>query len=135
MPTSGLLFLLWMMRRKNSCPLGRRMWLDDGFIDDVSTSSPLRYHVISGGGSPVAMQFNVSGCFFATYLSFGCSMMRGFVICSTPEDRKESFIYNTTISIKPKSSGIQAHRRFKMISLGNLKYSVVNRWIMCYRAK
>ena len=64
------------------------MWFDEGFMDDVSTGSPLRYHVISGGGSPVAMQFKVAGCFFATYLFSGCSMIRGFVICSTPAGRE-----------------------------------------------
>jgi len=79
-PTSDLLFLLWMMRRKNSWPLGSSIRCELGFSFAVTTGWPLRYHVMTGVGSPSALQLSVAGSFLATYWSSGCSVMRGLVL-------------------------------------------------------
>jgi len=76
-PTSDLPFLLWIIRRKNSCPLGSSMRCELGFSLAVTTGCPLRYHVITGVGSPSALQLSVAGSFLATYWSSGCSVIRG----------------------------------------------------------
>ena len=46
-PTSGLLFLLCITRRKKSCPDGNNIRWEEGFSLAVITGCPLRYQVIT----------------------------------------------------------------------------------------
>ena len=46
--------------------------------------------VLTGCGSPSALQLSVAGSFLATYWSSGCSIIRGFVTCCTAANTKEA---------------------------------------------
>lgn len=70
-------FLLFIVLRKNKEPAGSRTRWDLLSIGDVLTGSPSLNHSIVGSGLPSALQFNVTGSFFATIMSEGCSVMRG----------------------------------------------------------
>lgn len=79
-------FLPCITRRKNRDPVGSRTRCDLASPGDVCTSSPSLYHSITGSGLPSALQFNVTGSFFATIMSDGCSVIRGHFSC--PESKK-----------------------------------------------
>lgn len=80
-------FLPCITRRKNRDPVGSRTRCDLASPGDVCTSSPSLYHSITGSGLPSALQFNVTGSFFATIMSDGCSVIRGHFSC--PEKNKK----------------------------------------------
>lgn len=50
-----------------------------GLVVAVSTTEPSFHHKISGSGSPSAWHLRVAGSFLATYVSSGCSVIRGMV--------------------------------------------------------
>lgn len=70
-------FLLCIVRRKNNEPDGNKTRCDLLSFGLVLTSSPSLNHSIDGSGFPSALQFNVTGSFFGTTMSLGCSVMRG----------------------------------------------------------
>lgn len=51
---------------------------------------PLWNQIISGGGRPVALQFNVNGSSFAATASCGCSNIRGR--CCAAKRRRENMV-------------------------------------------
>lgn len=81
-------FLPCITRRKNRDPVGSRTRCDLASPGDVCTSSPSLYHSITGSGLPSALQFNVTGSFFATIMSDGCSVIRGHFSCPEKQKRK-----------------------------------------------
>lgn len=70
-------FLPCTVRRKNSEPDGKRTRCDLLSLGLVFTGSPSLNHSMVGIGSPSALQFNVTGSFFGTTMSLGCSVIRG----------------------------------------------------------
>lgn len=82
-------FLPCTVRRKNSDPDGRRTRCDLLSLGLVFTGSPSLNHSIVGSGLPSALQFNVTGSFFGTTMSLGCSVIRGERYCAAR--RKEKF--------------------------------------------
>lgn len=58
--------------RKNNEPSGKITLRSSG-----TSGTPLWNQIISGGGRPVALQFNVNGSSFAATASVGCSVIRG----------------------------------------------------------
>lgn len=81
-------FLPCITRRKKRDPVGSRTRCDLASPGDVCTSSPSLYHSITGSGLPSALQFNVTGSFFATIMSDGCSVIRGLFSCPEKQERK-----------------------------------------------
>lgn len=70
-------FLPCTVRRKNSEPDGNRTRCDLLSFGLVLTGSPSLNHSMLGSGRPSALQFRVTGSFFGTTMSLGCSVMRG----------------------------------------------------------
>lgn len=66
-----------MVLKKNNDPAGNKTRWDLLSEGDVFTSSPSLYHSTTGSGLPSALQLRVTGSFFATMMSDGCSVIRG----------------------------------------------------------
>lgn len=66
-----------MVLKKNNDPAGNKTRCDLLSEGDVLTSSPSLYHSTVGSGRPSALQLRVTGSFFATMISDGCSVIRG----------------------------------------------------------
>lgn len=83
-------FLLLIVLRKNNDPDNNNTRCDFDSTLEVRTGSPSLNHWISGSGRPSALQFKVTGSFFATILSEGCSVILGDRYC--PEKERNLFI-------------------------------------------
>ncbi len=59
--------------------------LTERSIAAVTTLLPSLYHVILGVGSPSALQPKVTGSFFVTEVSSGCSVILGAKEADAPE--------------------------------------------------
>lgn len=70
------------VRRKNNDPDGNRTRCDLLSFGLVLTGSPSLYHSIVGSGLPSALQFSVTGSFFGTTISLGCSVILGVRYCA-----------------------------------------------------
>ena len=64
-----------MTLRKNRDPVGKITLWDLGLEGAVGTSCPSLYHLISGSGTPSALQFRVRGSFLGTVIEVGCSVI------------------------------------------------------------
>jgi hypothetical protein len=74
-------FLLFIVRKKKSDPAGSRTRWDLLSVGEVLTGSPSLNHSMEGSGRPSALQLRVTGSFFATIMSEGCSVILGERYC------------------------------------------------------
>lgn len=59
------------------------------FCNSVLIDQNTTHHVITGSGLPSALQFNVTGSFFGTTASLGCSVMRGVRYCAIKQEKRK----------------------------------------------
>lgn len=85
-------FLLFMVRRKNRDPAGKSTRWDLLSVGEVLTGSPSLNHSIVGSGRPSALQFKVTGSFFATMISEGCSVIRGDLYWAAKKEKVDDII-------------------------------------------